>query len=223
MEIIVKLTSEHGQEEIEIDNHPDTCPVCLRGIDPRMKFGYTAPGRSEIVYQCPRQECRHLFIGYYSSSVFQGKILKTHHLRYLVPQTVHNREFSEYITSASVDFVKIFNQAHRAEELGMSDVAGPGYRKALEFLIKDYSTFSNPEAIEAIRQKQLSTVINEYVTDSKIRATAKRAAWLGNDETHYYRKWADKDMEDLKILIELTVRWIESELLTRQYEKSMDG
>jgi hypothetical protein len=44
---------------------------------------------------------------------------------------------------------------------------------------------------------------------------AKRAAWLGNDETHYIRKWEDKDLDDLKKLIKLTVLWIEMEQMTK--------
>ncbi len=49
---------------------------------------------------------------------------------------------------------------------------------------------------------------------SLLREIAKRAAWLGNDETHYVRKWEGKDLEDLKRLISLTIHWIEMEKLT---------
>lgn len=50
---------------------------------------------------------------------------------------------------------------------------------------------------------------------------AKGASWLGNDETHYVRKWKDKDISDLKKMIELTVYWISYELKTEEYEKIM--
>jgi hypothetical protein len=43
---------------------------------------------------------------------------------------------------------------------------------------------------------------------------AQRAVWLGNDETHYERRWEDKDIDDLKRLITLTVNWIHNDLLT---------
>ena len=33
---------------------------------------------------------------------------------------------------------------------------------------------------------------------------------LGNDETHYSRKWVDMDINDLKILIRLTVTWMKA-------------
>ena len=42
------------------------------------------------------------------------------------------------------------------------------------------------------------------------------ATWLGKDETHYVRIWNDKDIEDLKMLMQLTVYWISRELLTRK-------
>ena len=41
---------------------------------------------------------------------------------------------------------------------------------------------------------------------------SQRAAWIGNDETHYVRKWEEKDIEDLKILIDHVVKFIKREL-----------
>jgi hypothetical protein len=52
-------------------------------------------------------------------------------------------------------------------------------------------------------------------------AYAKRAAWLGNDEIHYVRKWEDRDINDLKILIELTCGWVRNNLLTEKYMAEM--
>jgi hypothetical protein len=53
------------------------------------------------------------------------------------------------------------------------------------------------------------------------KATASRAAWLGNDETHYVRKWEQADLESLKKFIQLTMHWIEMEELTKEGEKGM--
>jgi hypothetical protein len=217
----IKASAEDGEKQVVLATYPDKCPICSQGVDPRIRFAYLfsfAP-RIEAVFQCPLLNCRHLFIGYYS--VPHTSHSAVYHLSRVTPLTYKSREFGELISSASSDFVRIFNQAHNAEELGLSDIAGPGYRKALEFLIKDYSISRNADASNDIKNKQLSNVIREHVTDNNIKSTAKRAAWLGNDETHYLRKWEDHDLEDLKILIELTVRWIESELLTRKYEENI--
>jgi hypothetical protein len=79
----------------------------------------------------------------------------------------------------------------------------------------------NAEEIETIKRKLLGPCIREHVDDPRIQKCAERAAWLGNDETHYVRKWEDKDVTDLKRLIALTVNWIDSSLQTEEYEKGM--
>lgn len=62
----------------------------------------------------------------------------------------------------------------------------------------------------------LGRCIADDLADDRIKNVARRAAWLGNDETHYVRRWEDRDIENLKRLIELTVRWIEMELETEE-------
>lgn len=50
--------------------------------------------------------------------------------------------FSDIINEISPGFVKIYNQAHEAEIRLLDDIVGGGYRKALEFLIKDICIYS---------------------------------------------------------------------------------
>jgi len=70
------------------------------------------------------------------------------------------------------------------------EICGVGYRKSLEFLIKDYLIGRAPEgegqaaAVEAIKKKFLGTCIKEDIEDANIKLVAQRATWLGNDETH---------------------------------------
>jgi len=54
-----------------------------------------------------------------------------------------------------------------------------------------------------------------------VKDCVERAVWLGNDETHYVRKWEASDISDLKMLIDLTAHWMTSELLTERYLKDM--
>lgn len=37
-----------------------------------------------------------------------------------------------------------------------------------------------------------------------------------HDETHYVRLWENKELKDLKLLIDLTRHWIEMELITKE-------
>jgi hypothetical protein len=50
---------------------------------------------------------------------------------------------------------------------------------------------------------------------------AKRAIWLGNDETHIVRKWEKKDLQDLKSLICITVTSIKRIEQIKEYNESM--
>lgn len=77
------------------------------------------------------------------------------------------------------------------------------------------------EKSDQIKSIFLGKCISDFVTDIKIKECAKRAVWLGNDQTQYIKKWEDKDLLDLKKLIRLTVNWIESEILTNDLKNSM--
>lgn len=139
----------------------------------------------------------------------------------LFPITIQRSEHSETIKTVSPDFVSSFGEAEVAEKHGLKMICGPGYRKALEFLIKDYVIGSHKDKADEIKKLNLGKCIQDYVADGKVKLVAARAVWLGNDETHYERKWEDKDLNDLKTLIGLTVHWIEMDELTKKALKDM--
>jgi len=204
---------------ITINKIPDKCPICRNGIKPliiKAVMIRTPPRKFvQIAFQCPFEACESLFVGIYANGddniFYHGAS---------VPKSVQKKKFPEAIHNCSDDFCKIYNEASHAESLGLKNAAGPAYRKALEFLAKDYMIKKHPDREEQIHKMSLTQVI-EMFEDQRMITCAKRAAWLGNDETHYIRKWEDKDMKDLKNLIGLTVRWIESELMTEEYKEDM--
>jgi len=55
------------------------------------------------------------------------------------------------------------------------------------------------------------------VSDPNIKTCAERASWLGNDETHYEKRWDAHDVNDLHTLIRLTMNWMQNEALTKKY------
>lgn len=209
----------------DVNEIPDTCAACEKGIAPIFCFQYGVDiwreydGFLQVVFRCPRKECQRLFIALYGAERgYSGTVLifrKTYLMDF-----VEFEEFSELITGVSKEFPKIYNQAKIAEENGLLLIAGPGYRKALEFLVKDYLIKSRPQLEEEIKKKQLSVVI-KLVENTRIEACASRAAWLGNDETHYIRTWEDRDLQDLKNLIKMVVDWIDLEERSTEYEKAM--
>lgn len=214
-------TREGHTSQVIIDDHPNACPICHASIHPQMLAVYhvhdASPRRAEIVYRCARLSCQSLFVGYFEK-VAEGEWYKLGEAEPSRPKKV---EFPAEVAAVSATFVEVYNQAVAAEEYRLGQLAGMGFRKALEFLVKDFAIAQQPQKKDAIEKSPLGRVIEQYVDDARVKATAKRAAWLGNDETHYIRKWEGKDIQDLKTLIRLTVNWIENVLLTAHYTKDM--
>lgn len=226
MVMAITLTLTSGEKRsFNIDSLPDVCPRCHRGVRPvkpdwnhvRVDDDLGIP-ELDMVFICPVASCNRLFFARYLANS-----LGVFNLSQCFPADLQNVEQLPEIEKISPDFCSIYDEAHAAEALELMLICGPGYRKALEFLIKDYlkSLKTTDAEITDIAKLQLGPVIAKYVTDARMKTTAERATWLGNDETHYVRKWEDKDLQDMKRYIELTCYWIQSEHLTKEAAVSM--
>jgi hypothetical protein len=216
IQMVIRGMSDHGSS-LQGDRTPDRCPICQFSITPiDWTIGAFRGQFLERVLQCPNASCMHLFLARYRH------INGTYVLEDCVPSEIVSPLQTPTIQAISEDFCKIYDEAYKAERHSLRLIAGPGYRKALEFLIKDYIVSQLSEndvekktVQEAVIEKMpLAACIEQYIKSEQIRGVAKRAAWLGNDETHYVRKWEGRDLEDLKKLITLTLHWIEAEKLT---------
>lgn len=211
----------------KLDRLPDECPICHRACLPEKVSLQNAilnqrPITVEIAFKCPHSLCSHLFIAVYTTSVSKPlSRVTTYYLVASIPSTPKPEQFGENVSRISPQFSNIYNQAAEAERRKLDRICGPGYRKALEFLVKDYLVTVKGIARKDVEGKLLGPCIRDYLSGTNVATCASRAAWLGNDETHYTRKWTEKDIKDLKALVRLTVHWIESEMLTDQYEKDM--
>jgi hypothetical protein len=198
-----------------LDKNPDHCPLCNRGVQPIVhEWNHVSQNAAvlERVFICPFDSCNRIFIGRYYKHPISGY----YYLKQCVPTELRDHSQPAELQKISPDFCSIYNQAYKAELQGLLLISGPGYRKALEFLIKDYLTSlqTADEAKKDIANSPLMAVLKKYVADKRMLTTAERATWLGNDETHYIRKWEDKDLADMKSMIQLTCYWIQSEHLT---------
>lgn len=215
---IISISSNNTN--LFIDTKPRSCPICHVVIDAKLELICKINQvEYECVFKCLIPECGHLFIGYYK---LENSFYKLIHCQ---PLKAEPKTFPKEISDVSIGFINIYNQAIQAEVAGLSEICGVGYRKALEFLIKDYVISlqgDDNESIDKIKKNpSIYNIIQTYVENEYIKSTAKRAIWLGNDETHYTRKWTEKQIKDLKVLIELTTHWISLESITRDYEQSM--
>jgi hypothetical protein len=223
----VSATNFDGTQGVAIyDKNPDECPICHRGVNPRVISGvivgeFHQPGsKLRIVFQCPRSDCHETFFGFYTGRLEGNTFI--YDFQKVSPATPAPPNFPDSVIHVSPDFVSIYNQAMASESAELDQIAGIGLRKALEFLIKDFSINQHPTEAAQIRVMNLGPCITKYCDDARLKSAASRAVWLGNDEAHYTRKWINKDITDLKTLIRLSVNWIENVLLTQQYDKEMD-
>ncbi len=217
----IQAIHQNGSNVVaKYDKRPDLCPVCHKQITPNIGQGFYKEGvydetGLQIVFRCPSEKCQNIFLGLYSGTP------QFFYLKKSLPVKNTTRQFSEIIQQVSSEFEKIYNQSYFAEQNELDMVCGPGYRKALEFLIKDYLISKNIAEAEDIKKEFLGNTIEKRVDQQQLKIVTKRAAWLGNDETHYERKWVNKDVKDLKDLIELTIRWIEADKLTEKLLQDM--
>lgn len=191
------------------------CPFCHEGIETQpISYLRTSDTTVEVFLKC--KMCKSSFVGY--------SILRNNNIYHIVRLSKGNHEateFNEEIKDISPLFVKIYGQAESAEHENLDEICGVGYRKALEFLIKDYLINKNSGQEAVIKSTSLGTCISTMIDNPRMKEVARRATWLGNDETHYFRKWEDKDLGDLKRLIQIAVSFISMELEADRYLEEM--
>lgn len=197
---------------ITLPVHP-ICPLCHTGNDPIIIDGFyhilpSYQGARIITAHaiCLCSVCERFFVMPYA-----GQEVSSLFPQAPFPGHAEQPLFDKSIKQLSPAFCEIFSQAAEAEAQGLSDICGLGYRKALEFLVKDYVKHLHPEDGDPIESEPLSATIKR-IDDRRIKTLAQRAAWLGNDETHYVRHHLDRDVSDMKTFIDAMLHFIASEL-----------
>lgn len=194
---------------------PTSCPSCNVSLDPKFVFcshycsENRSPGCFAVMYFCT--SCKHFFISEYSFHDFStgsNSVIDAFFNRSF-PLTVVPKDFSEDIIDLSPSFVDIYNQSYAAEQYGLTEICGMGYRKALEFLVKDFLIQTNPEAEDTIKSLMLGKCIHDYIDNPGIKTLATASAWIGNDETHYVQKNDDYGIEHLKEFITAMISLIQ--------------
>jgi hypothetical protein len=227
---IAAKTPEGNQISCRLVQVPDRCPICGKHGEPTFIYASIladlAGKPASAVFRCPVSACRRIYVAEYRyNGTTVGAAQNMELVRSILARAAERREFPKNIEDISPLFCNTYNQALIAELNGLDQICGPGYRKALEFLVKDYLVKYVYEADDAKKAQVLKgflgPVIETHIDEERIKRCAKRAAWLGNDETHYTRKWEDKDIGDLKSLIVMTVNFIDLTIESDRYLEEM--
>ena len=213
---IIPVTDKIGDRQTSVKLNDDgKCPICKSAIIPEHLSAVThrVSGNNicSVFERCPN--CNNTFINTYK---YQGDSCIG--LISSEPNRFEKRVFDDSVETLSPSFVEIYNQAFNAETMRLDQIAGIGYRKSVEFLIKAFVISRNPDDEEKIKSMPLAACINTYIDQAKIKTLATKTVWIGNDETHYVRKHTDRDIEDLKKFIQATVYYIGMELVAEDAE-----
>lgn len=208
-------TNTNGRINVE---QPDRCPRCHKYIVPEKIIAHNYVNdknmkRACALFKCPA--CKNCFLTEY----VMGEYIDSISIIGSYPDIYEEEKFDDGVKKISPKFCQIYNEAKRAESDGLSEICGVGYRKSLEFLVKDFAISNNPGKEELVAKCSLGDCINSYIDDGSIKMLAKKASWLGNDETHFLRKYGDIDtISKIKTFIKAIVRYIESFLAVKEAE-----
>lgn len=207
--IVKRSFKSGGNTQTHIINEPEVCPMCGAVIKPSLLSSEVCPDNLGANFGVCTFLCLHCykpFIAHYSLGKDNNDPL------FVAPKMTVRRTFEQQISILSPRFVEIYNQALEAETLELDEIAGMGYRKSLEFLIKDFLISKPENQKETIEKMELGNCIANKIDNPKLKALASRAVWIGNDFTHYTRRFDEYDVADLKRFIDNALLWIAAEL-----------
>ena len=142
---------------------PDACPSCHRHGEMGFVFCDVVKEGSGVqaIFRCSYQRCRSFFICSYGP-LGSTDLLAVHPLK--APEST----FSDAVKALSPTFVTICARACDAKHLGLDQIAGPGFRKAFEFLIKDYAKSLDPTKASAVEAALAGKGVKDFIADARI-------------------------------------------------------
>ena len=197
--------------EITVDI-PDRCPHCGKTSAPLVLNAITTDSNVNmanvgVLLKCMAVDCRKYFVSQYTNI---GDKWTRVIFSYNPPIDI---DIPQNIVELSPEFANIYEQSVIAENHGLDKIDGVAYRKAAEFLYKDYAIKRHPNDEDKIKKMFLKQVIQKYMNEyPKIQNLALSVAYLGNDETHYERRNTDRDLQDLKRFLNSSIKIIDADL-----------
>lgn len=191
---------------------PSVCPHCGLGTDAPIvkKDTFSFNGHYLLTATCACTSCgKHfLFACEYDSG-------KTDYEPIVYPSIAFTPYSNETLGKISPRFIDMYNQALQAEFHQNLELAAVGYRSALEILVKDYAINELGQNPEEVSSKKLCAAIGAYLNQEDLVRTADVVRILGNDYTHYKRKYPQHDFELLKGYMEIFLKQIEIQYMVK--------
>lgn len=206
---------------------PNICPHCHIVNNPHAHWQVETRDTDNTptlitAWLCSNDLCKKIFIANYKAN---GQVPKFERFLNGLPKgpewpkpikDLKCGNSSSVETPEQTKFISTYLQSLVAENSGLNELAGMGFRKSIEYLVKDWAIQNNPGEKEKIEASWLGVVIKDYYTGD-LKEILERATWLGNDQAHYNRIFEEYDIDVLKELIELIMVELDRQFKMKHY------
>lgn len=119
----------------------------------------------------------------------------------------------------TVHFEK-FRGAYRdlclAKAYQIDGLVGMAYRRAIEYLVFDYLIRFENITVGELANKGLEKIITTNFQGDDISEFGQKAAWLGNDFTHYFNKHPEYSINDLATLFDYFLADVQKKIVLKK-------
>nr|DAW47185.1 MAG TPA: protein of unknown function (DUF4145) [Caudoviricetes sp.] len=193
---------------------PKTCPLCGIGNNPtNNEAGKLETQEGYIItlhHRCPSCKKYHMTNQEYlrqsdettMALVYPNKVV-----------TDIDRLFIDHAPR----FVEFYSEAIEAEKMGLENIAGTGYRSAIECLIKDYALDFGLDDKEYLSSPKLSfnNAIDRYIKDDELLKGALHfIREVGNDYTHWDKN-SSISLLTMKHYVEIIIQIFKSKFMMK--------
>lgn len=197
---------------------PQTCPWCGIGNNPTNNEA----GKIEIQegyifsmhHRCPACKKYHMTNQEYLRQADKTTMVLVYPNKVV---TDIDRLFIEYAPR----FVEFYSEAIEAEKSGLENIAGTGYRSAIECLIKDYALAFELDTKEYLSDPKLTfnNAIDRYVKDDDLLKGALHfIRTVGNGYTHW-NKSTSISLPELKNYVDIIIQIFKSKFMLKDLPK----
>lgn len=200
------------------------CPICHKSGRPEYANGCLVRSFNKdekpllfTIWYCTN--CKKYYVSLHHMKSSLKEVEKDAQFPY--PREIEENSIPQDVKDKYPDFTKIFSEASECERLGLLSIAGTGYRKALEFLVKDYLQQEQGLAKEDVGECRLEKCCQK-IEFEPIQKLSNAATWLGNDETHYIVKHPEYDIVQMKGFLNALISSIHNKYELEKAEKLLN-
>lgn len=193
---------------------PQSCPLCGIGNNPTTH----EVGRLEIQegyvftlhHRCPACKKYHMTNQEYLNQDDKTTMILVYPNKVVI-------DIDDLFIEHAPKFVEFYSEAVEAEKMGLENIAGTGYRSAIECLIKDYALAFELDDKEYLSDPKLTfnNAIDRYVkNDDLLKGALHFIRTVGNGYTHW-NKSTSISLPQLKNYVDIIIQIFKSKFMMK--------